>query len=122
LARVTVDGIGVRAGQFSPDGRRAFTLGYKDGIKVIDLDQKKPKAVAIGNTKPEVFCVLPDGKRAVIAGPKVEIVSLETGKILTTLGSHENEGPVDQVSVSTDGAQAASCGCDCTIRVWRLGE
>lgn len=112
----------VRAVCFSPDGKMLITGAEDHVVKVWDVRNRTVKHKLIGHDT-DIYSVdaSPNGQ-FIISGSgdkKAKLWSLDTGKLLTTLG--EDYGPTDgitSVNVSPTSQHVAAGSLDKIVRVW----
>lgn len=138
----------IRAAALSPDGKRAISMDQDKVMRIWKLDDVAAQiAVVKPEMKPETkaetkieakldpkfipawesikcpsyasIAITPDGKRAVTAGPGVDLWDLTTGTLLKNL-LIAGEGAFGSVALSPDGSQALTLSGDNALRVWDL--
>lgn len=112
----------VRAVCFSPDGKWLITGAEDHVVKVWDVRNRKVKHRLVGH-ETDIYSVdASANSQFIISGSgdkKAKLWSLETGKLLSTLG--EEFGPTDgitSVSVSPTSQHVAAGSLDKIVRVW----
>jgi len=102
---------------FSPDGRRAVTLGDKPGLEIRVWDLASGRAaVTINAPRDNVAAEFsPDGARLATGGDDgVAVWDVASGRQLVHFGS----GRIDDVAFSPDGRRVVSGAMDKSVTVW----
>jgi hypothetical protein len=104
---------GCESADFSPDGTRILTSGFREWIREWDRGTGAQIRTFEGFGASVWFAqYLPDGKRAVFGGSENSVVwDLEAGKTLYRI-----DGII--TAVSANGTRAATGSADGTVRVW----
>ncbi len=106
---------------FSPDGRRAFSMGYDDTIRLWDLESGRELRSAKLQPEPRSVAVSPDGRHALVGDfvGNVRLWDIEEWRELRVLGRHDG-WRVTSVTFSADGRRVLSGSFDSTVRLWDI--
>ncbi|MCI0683486.1 MAG: WD40 repeat domain-containing protein [Gemmataceae bacterium] len=98
------------------------------------MPEQKPEAKFVGKLDPKfipawesikcpsysALAITPDGKKAVTAGPGLDVWDLATGKLWKKLQDGAGDSPFGSVALSPDGTHALAISGDNMVRRWDL--